>query len=67
MHTPTIPSDLRKALKEHEGTIATLAGMPVDYQRRAFLFIEQGSRHNRGFRITNFVEVVKFFQQDSEE
>jgi hypothetical protein len=67
MQTPTIPSDLRKALKEHEGTMATLAGMPIDYQRRAFLFIEQASAHNRGFRISNLVEVMKFFQKDSEE
>jgi hypothetical protein len=67
MQTPTIPSDLRKALEELEGGMATLAGMPVDYQRQAFLFIEQGSAHTRGFRITNFVEVVKFFQQDTEE
>jgi hypothetical protein len=67
MQTPTIPGDLRKALEEHEGTMATLAGMPVDYQKRAFLFIEQATAHTRGFRITNLVEVVKFFQQDSEE
>jgi hypothetical protein len=65
--TPTVPGDLREALEELEGGMATLAGMPVDYQRQAFLFIEQGSRHNRGFRITNFVDVVKFFQQDSGE
>jgi hypothetical protein len=54
-------------LEELEGGMATLCGMPVDYQKRAFLFIEQASAHSRGFRVTNFVEVVKFFQQDSEE
>jgi hypothetical protein len=62
-----MPADLRVALKDFEGAIATLDGMPLAYQRRAFLFIEQGSAHTRVFRISNFVEVVKFFQQDSEE
>jgi hypothetical protein len=65
--TPTIPGDLREALEELEGGMATLDGMPVDYQKRAFLFIEQATAHTRGFRITNLVEVVKFFQQDSGE
>jgi hypothetical protein len=53
------------ALNEIEGAMATLSGMPVDYQERAFLFIEQGSSHTRGFRVSNFVEVVRFFNQDS--
>lgn len=64
MQIPTIPGDLRKALEELEGGMATLGGMPMDYQRRAFRFIEQGSSHTRSFRISNFVEVVKFFRQD---
>jgi hypothetical protein len=67
VQAPRMPNDLRKALKDLDGAIATLEGMPVDYQRRAFRFIEQGSAHARRFRISNFVEVVKFFQQDSED
>jgi uncharacterized protein YdeI (YjbR/CyaY-like superfamily) len=68
MQTPTIPEELREALEDDEGAMATLDGMPVDYRRRAFLFIDQATnpptRHNR---VSNFVEVVKFFQQDSGE
>ena len=41
MQTPTIPGELREALEDLEGAMATLDGMPVDYQRRAFLFIDQ--------------------------
>jgi hypothetical protein len=67
VQTPTMPDDLREALKDLDGAIATLGGMPVDYQRRAFFFIEQGSAHTRGFRISNLVEVVKFFHQHSED
>ena len=65
--SPTVPGDLRKALNEIDGAMATLSGMPADYQRRAFLFIEKGSSHTRGFRISNFVEVVTFFNKDSAE
>jgi hypothetical protein len=67
MEIPTIPGDLREALEELDEGMATLGGMPMDVQRRAFLFIERATAHNRGFRIANFVEVVKFFQQDSKE
>jgi uncharacterized protein YdeI (YjbR/CyaY-like superfamily) len=68
MQTPAIPDDLREALKDLEGGIATIDEMPVEYQRRAFLFIERaGNAPTRNCRITNFVEVVKFFQQDTGE
>jgi hypothetical protein len=39
MQTPTIP--IREALEEVVGAMATLDGVPVDYQKRAFLFIDQ--------------------------
>jgi hypothetical protein len=64
MQTPTVPGDLREALDDIEGAMVTLGAMPADYQKRAFLFIEQGSAHTRGLRISNFVDVVRFFQQD---
>jgi hypothetical protein len=67
VQTPAMPDDLRDALKDLKGAIAILDRMPLDYQRRAFLFIEQGNAHTRGFRISNFVEVVRFFQQHSED
>ena len=67
MQTLTIPEDLKLALEE-VGAIATLDEMPVDYRRRAYLFIEQaGNAPTRGFRVSNFLGVVRFFQQDSEQ
>ena len=61
-----IPEGLEEALKDFEGGIATINEMPADYRRRAFLFIEQANNApTRSFRISNFVEVVKFFHQDS--
>lgn len=67
VQTATIPSDLRTALEDVEGGMTTLGGMPADYRRRAILFIEQGSPHTRSFRISNFIEVVKFFQDSHGE
>lgn len=67
VQTPTIPDDLKQVLKEL-GALATVGEMPPDYQRRAFLFIERaGNAQTRDCRVSNFVEVVKFFQRDSEE
>ena len=66
MQTPTIPDDLNQALKELEA-IATVNEMPLDYRRRAFLFIERAAdTRTRDCRVSNFVEVVRCFQQDSE-
>jgi uncharacterized protein YdeI (YjbR/CyaY-like superfamily) len=68
VQTPAIPVDLQEALKDLEGASSTLDAMPLEYQRRAFRFIEQATnRPTRANRVHNFVEVVKFFQQDSEE
>jgi uncharacterized protein YdeI (YjbR/CyaY-like superfamily) len=62
----TIPDDLRQPLEEL-GAIATVDEMPLDYRKRAFLFIERaGNAPTRDFRINNFLEVVKCFQHDSE-
>ena len=62
----TIPDDLEEALKEFDWAIQTIDEMPLAYRKRAFLFIEQaGNAPTRSFRINNFVEVVKFFHQDS--
>jgi uncharacterized protein YdeI (YjbR/CyaY-like superfamily) len=64
--TPAIPHDLKEALKDIEGAVAAIDQMPLEYQRWAFLFIEQATNApTRGYRISNFVEVVRFFQQDS--
>jgi hypothetical protein len=61
-----IPLDLEQALKELEA-IATVDEMPLDYQRRAFLFIERApDARTRDCRVSNFIEVVRSFQQDSE-
>ncbi len=68
MQTPVMPSSLREALKEIDGAIATVDEMPEDYRRRTFLFIDQA--HNgatEGYRVGNFVQVVRFFLQDSLE
>ena len=68
MQTPTIPGELREALEDLEGAMATLDGMPVDYQRRAFLFIDQApNASTRHYRVSNFMRVVRFFQEDSEK
>jgi uncharacterized protein YdeI (YjbR/CyaY-like superfamily) len=62
----TIPDDLKQAL-EDLGAIATVDDMPLDYRRRAFLFIERADNApTRAFRVSNFVRVVQFFQQDAE-
>jgi hypothetical protein len=66
MTIPTIPDGLEDAVKDLEWAIPTIDGMPLDYRRRAFRFIEQANNAStRNFRINNFVEVVKFFHQDS--
>lgn len=66
MQTLTIPDDLKQALKEF-GAIATVDQMPLDYRRRAFLFIERAAdARTRDCRVSNFIEVVRFFQRDSE-
>lgn len=66
VHAPMIPDDLKQALEDLEA-IATVDEMPVDYRRRAFHFIEQAAdARTRDCRVSNFVEVVRFFQQDSE-
>ena len=66
MTIPTIPEGLEEALKDFDWGVATIDEMPLDYRTRAFLFIEQsGNPPTRSFRINNFVEVVKFFHQDS--
>jgi hypothetical protein len=63
---PAIPDGLEEALKDFDGGMATIDEMPADYRRRAFLFIEQANNAPaRSSRISNFVEVVKFFHQDS--
>jgi uncharacterized protein YdeI (YjbR/CyaY-like superfamily) len=62
----TIPDDLKQALEEI-GAIATLDSMSLAHRKRAFLFIEQaGNVPTRNFRVANFLDVVKFFKQDSE-
>jgi uncharacterized protein YdeI (YjbR/CyaY-like superfamily) len=66
MTIPTIPDDLEEALRDLDWAIPTIDEMPLDYRRRAFLFIKQANNAStRSFRISNFVEVVKFFHQDS--
>ena len=68
MQTPVMPSSLREALKDIDGGIATVDEMPEEYRRRAFLFIDQaGNASTEGFRVGNFVQVVRFFLQDSLE
>ena len=68
VQTPVMPSSLREALKDVHGAIATVDEMPVGYRRRAFLFIEQsGNASTEQFRVNNFVQVVKFFLQDSKD
>jgi hypothetical protein len=65
MTLPTIPDGLEDALRDFEWAIPTIDAMPLDYRKRAFLFIEQASNElTRNVRISNFVEVVKFFHQD---
>jgi uncharacterized protein YdeI (YjbR/CyaY-like superfamily) len=65
---PTIPDELREALEDVEGAVATVDEMPMEYRKRAFLFIEQATNvPTREYRVKNFVEVVRFFQHDSEE
>jgi hypothetical protein len=65
VQSPTIPDDLKEAI-DGLGAIATVDEMPLDYRRRAFLFIEQsGNPSTRDFRVSNFLEVVTFFQKDS--
>lgn len=60
----TIPDDLKQAV-EGLGAIATLDEMPLNYRKRAFLFIEQsGNPSTRDFRVNNFLEVVKSFHQE---
>jgi hypothetical protein len=63
---PVIPVGLEEALKDVEGALTTIEAMPLEYRRRAFRFIERaGNAPTRDFRIRNFVEVVRFFQQDA--
>jgi hypothetical protein len=66
VENPVMPSSLREALKDIDGAIATVDDMPEEYRRRAFLFIERaGNAPTEGFRVSNFVQVVRFFLQDS--
>ncbi len=67
VQTAKVPDDLGEILAEL-GASATLDEMSPAYRRRAFLFIEQaGNAVTRASRVSNFVEVVKFFKQDAEE
>jgi hypothetical protein len=55
-----MPDDLRDALRDVEGASAALEGMPLEYRRWAFLFIEQaGNDSTRNARISNLVGVAK--------
>jgi hypothetical protein len=64
VQSPTIPDDLKEGI-EGLGALATVDDMPLDYQRWAFLFIEQsGNPSTRDFRVSNFLEVVEFFHQN---
>ena len=65
---PVMPSSLRQALEDIDGAIASVDKMPMAYRRRAFSFIEQaGNASTEGVRVSNFVQVVKFFLRDSPE
>jgi hypothetical protein len=65
LKTPTVPADLRLALEE-VGAIGAVEEMTPTYRRQAFLFIERAENEStRAFRVSNFVRVAQFFQQDS--
>jgi hypothetical protein len=62
---PTVPADLKLALEE-VGAIAAVDEMTPVYRRQAFLFIERAENESiRAVRVSNFVRVAQFFQQDS--
>jgi hypothetical protein len=61
-----MPGPLSDALRDIDGAMTAVDHMPVEYLRRAYLFIEQsGNPSTERVRVGNFVEVVRFFVQDS--
>ncbi len=60
-----MPSSLREAVKDIDGAIPTIDAMPLAYRKWAFLFIRQaGNPSTEAVRVSNFVEVVRFFLRD---
>ena len=61
-----MPPALSEALQDIDGAMTAVEHMPSVYRKRAYLFIEQASNPStERVRVGNFVEVVKFFAQDS--
>ena len=66
MQTPVMPGALSEALQDIDGAMTAVDDMPAEYRKRPYLFIEQaGNPSTERVRVGNFVEVVRFFAQDS--